>query len=120
MRLKTGFYATLAVFVFIYCVTLTFVALSTDIYCGKIVQPPRISVHNEREIGLLAPGKQVANTIVIKDFCLVPFTRLCRTNSADIHNSFEVGEHYCVSAYGWRVGLLSWKPNMVEIFEAEG
>ena len=86
-----------------------------DLYYGTITQPPKVSINNEREIGLLAPGESVADTINIEDFCWIPFTDYCRWSSADIHNSFIVGKTYCVSAYGWRLGILSLKPNLVAI-----
>lgn len=34
-----------------------------------------------------------------------------RFDSADVYASVRIGETYDVTAYGWRVGWLSWFPN---------
>lgn len=96
---------------------MSWAVMTTDIYRGTITQEPKIGALGEREIAILAPGARKADTITVSDFCMMPFTRFCRYDSADIHHTFVQGSEVCVSAYGWRFGLLSWKPNLVEILD---
>ncbi len=88
---------------------------SADVYVGTITQEPKITAAGEREISLLATGAETADTIQVKDFCLLPFTDLCRFNSADVHGTFQKGNTYCMLAYGVRFGPFSWKPNLLTI-----
>jgi hypothetical protein len=35
--------------------------------------------------------------------------------AADVYNALQVGETYDMTTVGWRVGLFSWFPNIVEV-----
>lgn len=35
--------------------------------------------------------------------------------AADVYNALHVGETYDMTTVGWRVGLFSWFPNIVEV-----
>lgn len=39
---------------------------------------------------------------------------LARWDSADVYRSIEVGETYTLETAGWRFGLFSWFPNIVQ------
>ena len=91
--------------------------MTLDYYAGTVTQEPKIGVNGQREIAVLAHGAAKADTIVVEDFCMMPFTVFCRYDSADVHYSFIQGSDVCVSAYGWRFGWFSWKPNLVEVID---
>ncbi len=96
---------------------------SIDYYYGVITVDPKVNPFGEREIAMLNPDAETADTILVTDFCLLPFTKLCRTLSADIHQTFIQGQSYCVSATGFRYsapwGLATFKPNLFAIIRDE-
>lgn len=36
-------------------------------------------------------------------------------NSSDVYGELSAGDTFEISYYGWRVGLLSWYPNIIEV-----
>jgi len=88
---------------------------TTDYYYGTITQEPKVGATGEREISLLAAVGGEAETLTVSDFCAIPFTDYCQTDSANLHGTFIARESYCVAASGVRFGWFSWKPNIYRI-----
>lgn len=94
-------------------VTLILAVLYGIVYLNSEV-PERMTVTDKERITSSEESKYLVwsteETFEITDTVL-----FWRFNSSDLYGSLEIGKKYCMNVAGWRVPILSWYRNIIEI-----
>lgn len=98
-------------FVFVACSPVVYNYAQVDTQTCTVTGKDRTSTGTQGQSDARVYTEQ-CGTLVVADSIIHP-----RFNSADLYGSLEVGKTYEMEVYGWRFGLFSMFPNILEAEE---
>lgn len=113
------FVITLAIFIGLMFTNLPYQWLTQRTLDDVLIKDKQISTESDSKNG----GKVVSTYLIFTDhgvFRNDDAVWFAKFNSSDFYGDLDIGKHYRLKVYGWRISILSMYPNIVRMKEIEG